>query len=1119
MKIYFLLAKIKYWLNFIPLYMKLSTLLLFIVIMHTNAKSVGQQITVNAKNQPLQQLFKVIEKQSAYVFFYSPTDIKETRSTVSAVNQNIEAIMEQCLKNSSLIYKVVGKNIIISKKDEVLSPVADIVIRGKVTDTTGQALPDVSVLVKGTTQGTRTDKNGNFMLTLKDSKSTLIISLIGYSSKEINVSSSGVLDIVLKEAANQLQNVVVVGYGSQKKENLIGSVAQVSAKDINNRTAPSLSNALTGQLPGVTLIQRSGQPGSDGANIQVRGLGSFGASAVPFILVDGIPVNSFNDINPNEVSSISVLKDASTAAIYGSRAANGVILVTTKTGQGADGKLAINYNGYAGFQKPTAYPNFVNSTDYARLINEAQPGTYSAAEIQKFTDGSDPNNYPNSNWIDMVFKKSAFQTGHNLSFANNTKNTQYLVAFGLLDQDGIVAKNNYNRYNLRLNLTNKILDNLTLTSRVSAAQYSDNQPAPPANLDFNDMLTAIGQAVRTPPTYVNQLTNGDYGLGFIGKGTPYTYLNNESFYKNKQTDLLINERIDYKVIPELTLSVIGAYTQLSGTEKRYLSTQRLNSLVNTGPGNLTQISTLNYYKTFQQLAEFKKNFGAHQLGVLAGHTFEYNYNSRNAASRGNYFTNALTELNAGDASTQTNNGTASEAALDSYFGRLNYSFANRYLVEGTIRYDGSSRFGPSNKYATYPAVAVGWRISEEKFLKNKLSWLNELKFKASYGTLGNQNIGNYPYQELLVSGFNYSFGNVIYPGAALNNVVDPNIKWESTRTKDIGIEGTLFKTLNFSATYFDRYTYDILVVPTGSVSRVLGFSLSNVNSGSLSNKGFEFTLDYRNKIGELSYNVGGNLSIITNKVLDLGVGNVNQPNGLIGNGSTIFIGYPLNIYYGHVADGIFVNPADVASYPTQTAINPTVQPGDIRYKDISGPNGLPDGKVDATYDRTYLGSQIPKYTFALNIGLNYKNFDLQINGQGVAKVKGQLNGYAGFAFFGNGSIQQYMADDHWTTSNPNPNAKYPRLQVIPNAGTPNTLASSFYLLDASYFKIRNIQLGYTLPATLFKNTLIKSLRINASAQNAISFHKYPKGWDPEINSGGAYYPIMANYTFGLNANF
>lgn len=1097
-------------------------LLVFAMIFNlTNVMANEQEkITVAGKNVSIVKIFEKIEMGSKYVFFYHNIDVKKNKVSAAVNNKSIEAVLDARLKGLPFTYTIVNHTVALSKTNQTeikIATLRELNIQGRVTDSTGIGLPGVSVMIKGRTTGTTTDGSGNYKLIIDGSNATIVFSLIGYVGKEIKVGQSGTFNVTLSEATNQLDNVIVIGFGTQKRENLIGSVAQINAKDINNRTAPSLSNALTGQLPGVTLIQRSGQPGSDGANIQVRGLGSFGASANPFILVDGVPVNSFNDVNPNEVESVSVLKDASTAAIYGSRAANGVILITTKSGKG-DGKLAINYNGYAGFQKPTAYPNFVNSADYARLLNEAVPGSYSTADIQKFADGSDLNNFPNTNWIDLVFKKSTFQTGHNLSLSSNTKNTQYLISLGLLDQDGIVSSNNYKRYNFRLNLTNRISDNLTLTSRISGANYFDNQPAPPSNLDFNDMVSAIGQAVRVPATYVNQLSNGYYGLGLIGKGTPYTYLNNESFYNERQTDLLINERLDYNIIPELKLSLIGAYTQLSGNSKRFLANQIINANVSTGPGNLTQGNQLNSYKTFQQLAEFKKTIKKHQFGILAGHTFEYNGNSSFSASRSNYYSTSITELAGGDVSTQINNGTASESALDSYFGRINYSFDNKYLLEGTVRYDGSSRFGPSNKYATFPAVAVGWRISEESFLKNKLSWLNELKIKASYGTLGNQNIGNYPYQELLVSGSNYSFGNSIYPGVAFKTVVDPNIKWESTRTKDFGIEGRIFKTLNFSATYFDRYTYDILVLPGGSVSKVLGFALSNVNSGKLSNKGYEFTLGYSNKVGDLTYNVNGNLSIINNKVLDLGVGNVTQANGLVGDG-TKFIGFPLNIYYGYVADKIFVDPTDIANYPNQKAINPTVQPGDIRYKDISGPDGVPDGKVDATYDQTYLGSQIPKYTYALNLNLNYKNFDLSINGQGVGKVKGQLSGYAGLAFYNSGSIQQYVADDHWSVGNPSPEAKYPRLQVVPNAGTANNLPSSFYLLDASYFKIRNIQLGYTLPSTIFNNRMIKGIRINASAQNAISFHNYPKGWDPETNSGGSYYPILANYTLGLNANF
>jgi TonB-linked SusC/RagA family outer membrane protein len=992
---------------------------------------------------------------------------------------------------------------------------------GKVVDAvTKETMPGVMVKIKGTTHAVATNTTGEFsFLTGQKFPYLLQVSYIGYEPLEIEVTKSPVT-IEIKPTINQLNDVVVVGYGSQKRSSVIGSIAQVTAKQINDRPVTSLSNALTGQLPGVSVIQRSGQPGASGGEIQVRGVGSFGASPAAFILVDGIPVNSFDNIDPNDIENISVLKDASTAAIYGSRAANGVILVTTKTGKTNNGKINISYNGYTGMQRATAYPGFVNSADYAALVNEAQPGAYTDAQIQKFRDGSDPDSYPNINYSEAVFKKSALQTGHNVSISNSTQNTQYLVSLGYLYQNGIVKKNDYSRYNIRLNLTNSFSSRLKLTTHLYGAKYINNEPAAPSTLDFTDMLGGISNVIRVPAIYPYQLSNGDFGLGIVSKGTPITYLENESFYKDKQTDLLANTKLDWEVIKGLKLSVIAGYTELNDNNQRFLANQKLTSTLTLGPGSLTQRSGLNTYKTIQQLAEYKTKIKEHEFGILAGHSYEYTSIDSLSANRTGFNSNDLTQLNAGDASTQKNNGSAAEYALDSYFARLNYNFKGKYLAEGTIRYDGSSRFPANHKYASFPAVAVGWRISEESFLKDRFGWLTDLKLKASYGKLGNQNIGNYAYQNVLKSGYNYPIGGALSTGVANTTLNDPDIHWETTRTKDIGIDAGFFKgRLTVSAAYFDRYTYDILVSPSSSVSKVLGFNVGVQNSGKLSNKGWEFTAGYQDRVGDFSYGLNANLTIVNNKVLDLGVGNITQPNGLVGNGSTLFNNYPINLYYGYVADGLFRDAGDVSSYANQNSINPRVQPGDIRYKDISGPNGVPDGKVDATYDRTVLGSTVPKYTYGFNLTAGYKNFDLSVLLQGAAHVNGYLDTYAGWAFYNNGNIQQWMADDHWSVSNPNPNAKYPRLEVITNQGTANTLTSSFWMLNANYLKVRNIQLGYKFPNQLLQKINLQNLRISATAQNPFSFDNYRKGWDPEVNTSGSYYPILANYTLGLTVNF
>ncbi len=995
------------------------------------------------------------------------------------------------------------------------------IFTGIITDEQNNPLPKVSVTVKGTSRGTATNDAGKFSIDAK-AGDILVFSIVGYVAQELKLGADTDIRLTLVQAANEMEQVVVVGFGTQKKSRLIGSVAQVGAAQVNNRAVPQLSQALTGQLPGVAVIQRSGQPGASGGNIQVRGVGSFGASAAALILVDGIPTSSLDNIDPNDVENISVLKDASSAAIYGARAANGVILVTTKTGK-TNGKLKINYNGYIGSQKPTAYPEQVASWEFAGLLNEAQPGTYSAVDIQKFKDGSDKDNFPDINYVDKVYKKSSMQTGHNISLSSSTPVTQYQLSMGYMYQNGIVIKNNFNRYNIRLNMTNNLSKKLKLTTRLSGIQTIDEQPAPPATLDFNDMLTLIAQVVRYPSIYPDKLSNGDWGLGNASKGTPVSFINSESLYKNKGLDLLLNSRLDWEIIDHLNLSVVGGYTHNNNNWQRFLANQRLNGTVTLSPGTLNQQNNSNYYKTLQELLEYTRKFGDHELGVLLGHSFESFRYETSTSFRAGFVTNQLTQLAAGDVSSQTNTGSANESALDSYFGRLRYSYKDKYLLEGVLRRDGSSRFPPEKKYATFPAIAVGWRLSQEKFMQENVKWINDLKLKASYGTLGNQNIGSeYPYQSLFNTGYNYPLGAGIATGVAVTTVVDSTLHWESTRTKDVGIELTVLdKSLSLSATYFDRYTYDILVSPGSSVSAVLGFGVGTRNSGSLINRGWEFTAGYKNNIGKnFNYNINANFTMLHNEVRDLGVGNVKQPNGLVGNGSNLFINYPVNLYYGLVADGIFVDQSDITSYPTQTSgISPGAKPGDIRYKDISGPDGKPDGKVDLTYDRTVLGTTIAKYTYGASLGASYKGFDLNILLQGAAKVSGRLTGYAGYAFFQNGTIQRWQADGRWTSDNPNPNATYPRLEIITNQGTPNSQLSSFWLLNGSYLRIKSIQVGYNVPSQLLKKARIDGLRIYGGAENLVTFNKYPTGWDPEINSGGAYYPILANYTIGLNLSF
>ncbi len=1005
----------------------------------------------------------------------------------------------------------------------------EIGVTGKVTDQeSGKGLPGVNIIEKGTSNGTVTDIEGNYSINV-DNDATLVFSSIGYVTQEIALEGRSTINITLAPDIQSLKEVVVVGYGTQEKSKLVGSVSQVSSQAVNDRAVPQLRQALTGQMPGVTVTQRSGQPGNQGGSIQIRGVSSINSSSAPLILVDGIPTESFNDIDPNVVENISVLKDASSAAIYGARAANGVVLVTTKTAK--SNQLQVTYNGYAGIQVPTEFPEYVNSWEYAALLNESNanddlPPAYSEEEIELFRNGSDPDNYPNSDFINTVLKKRAAQTGHNVTISNGVGSSNYLLSLGYLYQNGIIDENNYNRYNLRLNLVSDITNKIKLTSRLSGVQVYDEQPSGPASLgNASSMLGIIGQAVRYPSIYPIRLSNGDWGGGFEQSGTPASFLASDSYYKQKSTDLLLNMQLDWQIFTDLEFSLIGGYTYYDSQWKRFAASQRITDTNTLGPANLNTNNQGRYYRTFQQLLTYNKILGDHEVTLLVGHTFETQLFEENTAFRQGFPNNDITVLDVGSAEGMQNSGRAEEWALDSYLARLRYSFKNKYLIEGVVRHDGSSRFPPSRKYATFPSVAVGWRLSEENFLKNVVGWLDELKLKASWGRLGNQTVNNnsggvYPYQNILATGYNYPFGNSINTGVARVNITDSDLTWETTESLDIGLESSFLNNqINFSATYFDRETYDILLSPGSSVSNTLGFGVGVQNTGRLENKGFEFILGHQKSMRNFTYNISSNLTILNNQMLDLGVGNIVQPNGTIGNGSDLFIGEPLDLYYGYVADGLFIDQADIDAYADQSSVNTTPNPGDIRYKDISGPDGVPDGQVDATYDRKVLGSQIPKYNYGINLGAGYKGFNLSILLQGTAGVSGELSNAAGYAFLNQGGIQRWQAEERWRPDNPTRNAGYPRLETIPNGGTANSLPSSFWVLNASYLKVRNVQLTYNLPHALISKIKLQGLQIRLSGENLLSFHNYRDGWDPELNTSLNYYPILRNYTVGIKANF
>ena len=990
------------------------------------------------------------------------------------------------------------------------------VCQGVVNDVTGEPVIGASVVVKGTTNGSITDFDGKFSLSNVKKGDVIVISYVGYHTQEI-VWDGKSINVKLKEDAKTLNEVVVVGYGSQKKVNVIGSVSTVDSKTLESRATADVSNMLTGQMSGVTIIQNSGNPGDDAGTIRIRGVGSFGATPSPLILVDGLP-GSLSDLTPAEIENVSVLKDASSAAIYGSRAANGVILVTTKKGKA--GKARITYNGSVGMSQATELPELASSAEYAKYYNMAiGKETYTPEMIQKYENGSDPDNYANESYLDELIGGHALQTKHELSVNGGSENAQYMVALGYLNQNGLLEKNYYNRYNARVNLGAKLADKIRLNVHIAGVVADRHEPSTPGSMDASGVKGIISNAVRFPGLTATKLQNGEWGLGPKLMGTPVAWQYCNSEYRVDSDKLKTNLELSYQPIDGLTLKMIGGYNYTLSHTRDYRADMTLAGGKSTGPSQLSDTMYRTVYKTFQAIADYTKSFGKHNVSALVGYTWEDEGQRSVGGTRSNFPSDDVPYLDAGGVDGQANTGGGYDWALQSVFGRLTYNFNERYLFETTMRYDGSSRFPTDSKYGFFPSVAAGWRISEEGFWKDNenLDFFNNLKVKASYGILGNNNIGNYPYQSVytLDNNLNYVFGDVYTQGASVTTYVDPTLKWERTRTTDFGVETGFFDNkLTLSASYFYRKTVDVLYKPAASYSSIFGLNVSQVNTGEVKNQGWEFEIGHRNNIGDFHYNISGNFSIINNEVLTLGMGNVEQTNGLVGNGSDLFIGYPMQMFYGYKTDGVFLTDAEVSEWADQSSIAKGSVAGDIRYVDVTG-----DGKVTVD-DNTYLGSRIPKYTFGLNLGAQYKGFDFSMLLQGVAGVKGYMSLFAGHAFYQEGSIQKWQMENCWNVQQENRYPAYPRLEVMSNAGSNNTLVSDYWVIDASFVKVRNIQLGYTLPESLTKKVGSSGVRVYLSLDNPLTFSNYRKGWDPEnTNNNAQYYPTLSTYTLGLSLKF
>ena len=974
---------------------------------------------------------------------------------------------------------------------------------GKVIGENNIPLAGVSINVEGSTEGTTTNAEGDFSIQVNKG-ATLIFSFVGYENKQVRVNTERSVSYVeLISTASTLGEVVVVGFGTKKKVNLTGAVGTVTSKELEKRTVTKTSLALQGQMSGISVRQGSGNPGSNQASLLIRGQGTFsGAGTSPLVLVDGIE-SSLDNVDPADIASISVLKDAASASIFGSKAANGVILVETKTG--VAGKIVVNYSSYVGKNKPTFIPEMINSWEYAEVRNTINPGTYSDADIQKFKSGTDPN-FPNFDHIKYLFDSgNGIETKQNISASGGTAATRYLFSFGYFDNQAIIKKNSSNRFDLRLNLDSKISDKLRFNVKLTG--LTDNSTEPSFGYGPGVASIVLG-AMRNANSIPGPTPDGFWGRNETLH--PEADLNSKSFLNNQNYNFYSNAQLIWDITKDLKITGQAGYTLGNARSLYFAANYPITPSYAINVNSLTDSWSQGNSLTLRTLVDYDKTFKDHAFHLLGGLERLSNDSKNIGAYRDAFPNNEIYVIDAGATAKGRQNGSASKNTLASYFGRLSYNFREKYLFEGNVRYDGSSRFPANSRWGTFPSFSAGWRVSQEPFFQNAFPWINELKIRGSWGTLGNQSVGNYPYQNLLTLGLNYPFGNLLSAGTAITTLPNKNITWESTAITDVGIDVSLLgNKLNLSVDYYNKITSDILY--NVSVSSILGATPSLTNAGKVGNKGWDFNASYQNSTGKVTYGASTIFSVVHNKVLRLTSVTKDIARGL-------FIGSPIGSAYGYVSDGLFASDQEVAGYATQPFAN-LATGGGIKFVDLSGPDGKPDGKVNSTYDRQVIGTPLPITTYALTLNAGYKNFDLYVMMQGEGGRKSPvILGQFFYPLENNSNVQRTMYENSWTVANPNPKAEYPK--IIPtSSGFYNANPVSFWYRDATFLRIKSVQLGYSLPEDILKKSFLNRVRIYVSGENLTTFTNYYKGWDPEMTTAGSFYPLLRVFAAGIDIKF
>lgn len=1107
--------------------------ILFLGLTGFSQNVLNEKVSIKTNDQDVKSFLSQLEKLVDVHFAYSSENFGNDKLNFDYHEEPLYAVLNQVLKKDNISYNVNGKSIVLFKN----SPKVDIVIEGKVVNSSNQPLNGVSVTIKNAAGGTSTAVNGTFSLSVPNENVTLVFSYVGFASQEVALKGRKVVNITLVPTSSAMDEVVVVGYGTQKKSLVTGAISSVKAADLENQQIGRLEQALQGRASGLTIASSSGSPGA-AATVRIRGTTSLNDGAnEPLYVVDGVVVTNggIDYLNPADIESIEVLKDAASAAIYGARSAAGVILVTTKKGTAGD--LRVNYNGYYGLQAPAKKLHLLDATQYATFINEQAANDGTAVVFQN------PQSYgKGTDWQDLIFDNSAKVQNHEVSLSGGGDKYTFYSSFGYYDQDGIVAPSisNFQRYNFRLNSSYQVTPWLTFGQTLGYS-HIDTKGNVAGNTDFGGplssaiMLDPITQAVITDPAIAGSVPYSTQPVLRDANGNPYgisnyveqqatnplAYIQINQGNNNSSDDFVGNVSVEAQPLKGLKFrSTIGATLSYSGSESFspifYLNSNQLST--NTSFGRNSS-RALNY--NLENTLAYSNRFNKHDVSILLGQGAYLDNNTTGLSVR--YFNlpvNTFKEASLNYATAATDiTASGSEGihhTVSSLFSRLTYSYAGKYLFTGIIRRDGSSRFGSNNKFGYFPSASVGWVLSKENWFRTSIA--NFVKIRGSYGITGNDVLGNFRYLSTIGGGRNYNFGIDNYLiGYSPDAPANPDLKWEQTSQLDVGIDATLFQNWTVTIDWYKKKTTGILqTIDFPTYVGATGSSYGNV--ADMENRGVELELGYRKQIGQINLNVRGNVSDLKNEVTYLGEdkafleGGANLQNSTYALTRTA-VGNAIGAFYGFQTQGIFQNQKEISDYVglTGSPIQPKAVPGDFKWADINNDGVITDA------DRTFIGDPIPNWSYGLIVNVAWKNFDFVVFGQGVA---------------GNQIFQALRRLDiptaNWQTDVMNrwhgegTSNDYPRLS-IKDANKNLSNPSDFHLQNGDYFRVKTLQVGYSLPKAMLEKAHLKTVRVYMSSNNLVTFTKYT-GFDPEIGGSSygidrAIYPQSRSFLLGVNFGF